>query len=112
MTPETGLDTVLWQPLVIAALIYAVLFVVGNILDGRDDPRAGTVRDIAFGFILLTAAYTVVLTLMAVFQKAELVGDMLLIIAIISVFFALLVALLYAVFELLLPRLRRGQRDA
>jgi cation transport ATPase len=110
MTPETGLDTVLWQPVVFAALIYAVLYVIGNVLDGRNDPRGEMVHDLGFGLILLTGAYTVVLTIMALIQRPSLVGDMLLIIAIIVAFFALLVLLLYAVFELLLPRLRGGQR--
>jgi hypothetical protein len=109
VTPETGLDTVLWQPVVFAALIYAVLYVIGNVLEGRGDPRAETVRDLGFGLILLSGAYTVVLLLMALIQKPNLVGDMLLIIAIIVAFFALLVLLLYAVFELL-PRLRGGER--
>ena len=110
MTPETGLDTVLWQPVVFAALIYAALYVAGNVLDGRGDSRGETVHDIGFGLILLTGAYSVVLLLMALIQRPSLVGDMLLIIAILVAFFALLVVVLYAVFELLLPRLRGGQR--
>lgn len=110
MTPETGLDTVLWQPVVFAALIYAALYVIGNVLDGRGDPRGETVHDIGFGLIVITGAYCVVLLLMALIQRPSLVGDMLLIIAILAAFFALLVVLLYALFELLLPRLRGGER--
>lgn len=110
MTPETGLDTVLWQPLVIAAALYAVLYIIGNVLEGRDSPKAETVRDVGFGLILLTAAYALVLTIMALVQKMELVGDMLLILLIVVAFFVLLVVLLYAMFELLLPRLRGGAR--
>ncbi len=111
MTPETGLDTVLWQPLVVAGAIYAVLYVIGNVLDGRGNPRGETVHDLGFGLILLTGAYSVVLLLLALVQKPTLVGDMLLIVAIIVAFFALLVLLLFALFELLLPRLRGGQRS-
>jgi hypothetical protein len=109
-TPEVGLDTFLWQLLLLPAALYVVLYIAGNVLEGRDSPAAEGVRDAGFLLILVTAVYTVVLTLMALIQKPGLVGDMLLIIAILVGFFALLVVFLFAVFELLLPRLRRGQR--
>jgi hypothetical protein len=109
--PKDGLETVLWQPLLIVALVYTALFVLANVVEGRGDGKtAETVRDIAFGLIVLAALYTIGLVIYALFLRAELVGDMLLIVAILVGFFALLVVILYAVFGLLLPRLRGDRR--
>lgn len=111
MTSVEGLDTALWQPLLIVALIYAVLFVAANVIEGRGDGKtADTVRDLAFGVILLGALYTAGLIILALISRPDLVGDMLLILAIIIVFFGLLVVVLYVTFGKLLPRLRGGSR--
>jgi hypothetical protein len=106
-----GLDTALWQPLLIVALVYAVLFVAGNVIEGRGDGKtADTMRDLGFGVILLGAVYTVGLVILALISRSDLIGNMLLILAIIIVFFALLVVILYAVFGKLVPSLRRSRR--
>ena len=111
MIPEEGLDTALWQPLLIVALIYAVLFVAGNIIEGRGDGKtADTVRDIGFGVVLLGALYSAGLIVLSLISKPDLVGDMVLILAIIIVFFGLLVVILYGAFGKLLPRLRGCRR--
>jgi hypothetical protein len=110
MTPETGLDTFYWQLLLIPGVVYVALYIAANVLEGRENPLAETLNDIAFGVIALTGVYTLILAVMSLIQKPGLVGDMLLTIVIIVAFFALLVVLLFAVFELLLPRLRRGNR--
>jgi hypothetical protein len=109
--PADGLETVLWQPLVIVALVYAALYVIANVVEGRGDGKtAETVRDIGFGLIVLAALYSVGLIVYALIERIDLVGDMLLIIFILVAFFALLVIVLYAVFGLLVPRLRRDNR--
>lgn len=109
--PVEGLDTALWQPLLIVALVYGVLFVLANVIEGRGDgSTADTVRDVGFGVILLGALYTAGLIIYALISRPDLVGDMLLIVAILVVFFGLLVVILYAVFGKLLPRLRGGPR--
>jgi hypothetical protein len=109
--PVDGLETFLWQPLLIVALVYAVLFVIGNVVEGRGDgSTAETVRDINFGIIVLAALYTVGLVIYSLIERPGLVGDMLLIVLILVVFFGLLVVILYAVFGKLLPRLRGETR--
>jgi hypothetical protein len=111
VTSVDGLDSALWQPLLIVALIYAVLFVAGNVIEGRGDGKtADTVRDVAFGVILLGSLYTAGLIILSLISRPDLVGDMLLILAIIIVFFGLLVVVLYGAFGRLLPLLRRGSR--
>jgi polyferredoxin len=107
MTPETGLDNFFWQLLLIPGVIYVVLYIAANVLEARENPTAETLHDIGFGVIALAGVYAVILTVIALVSRPNLMGDLALTILIIVAFFALLVLLLYAIFELLLPRFRR-----
>ena len=46
-TPSEGLEAGLYQPLYLVLVIYVVLFVLGRVLEGRDDPRTDTVLDLS-----------------------------------------------------------------
>ena len=112
--PAEGLSYGLFQPVFLAALLYAALVVVGRILDGRGDPRGQKVGDAAFGLLLLAGAYVVVLAVVALASEYELVWDMLVTTAVITVFFLLLIGLLLVLAERGIggiSRLRRRRRD-
>ena len=112
--PAEGLSYGLFQPVFLAALLYALLFVVGRILEGRGDPRARKVSDVAFGLLLLTGAYVLVLGVVAIASEYELVWDMLVTTAVITVFFLLLIGLLLVLAERGIggiSRLRRRRRN-
>ena len=112
VTPTEGLESSLFLPLYLVAVLYVALFVTGRVLDGREDPRAATVEDAGFALLLLAAGYVVVLLVMSVFSQFDLIVDMLEIMAIIVAFFALLVGVLLAL-ELLIGltgRTRKRER--
>ena len=52
VTPSEGLDSALYQPLYLVMILYVVLFVLGRVFEGRDDPRADTVLDAGFALLL------------------------------------------------------------
>jgi hypothetical protein len=112
-TPAEGISFGVFQPLLFAAALYTILFVVSRVLEGRDDPRGERLADAAFGLLLLMAAYVVVLAVTAVASEYELVWDMIVTTLVISVFFLLLIGLLLVLAEKGvggLSRLRRRGR--
>ena len=96
VTPPEGLSTGLFLPLFYGAVIYALLYVVSAVLENRDDPRAGTVSDVAFVLMALMGVYTVVLLITALAARFDLVVDMLRVLAVVMVFFAVLILVLFA----------------
>ncbi len=109
--PREGLSYGLFEPLLFAAAVYAILFVVSRVLEGRGDRRGATLGDVAFGLLLLMAAYVVVLAVNALASEYELVWDMLVTTVVITVFFLLLIGLLLVLTEKALrgvSRLRGG----
>jgi hypothetical protein len=96
---EDGISGPYYTPLVIAAILYALLNVGATIVRGRDSERAATLQDLSFGVVLLTAAYVAVMLISAVVQKSGLVLDMIKVLAIMIVFFALLLVIMLLVFE-------------
>ena len=111
--PSEGLSYDLFEPLLLVAVVYAVLLAVGRALEGRGDPRGRRLGDVAFGLLLLAAAYVVVLAVIAVSSEYELVWDMLVTTAVIAVFFLLLLGLLLTLVERgvgVIGRLRRRRR--
>lgn len=108
--PSEGLASGYFMPLILAAVVYTVLFVVARVFDGRDDPRAGQAEDLSFALILLSGAYIAILAVVAVVSEIDLIWDMLRILAIITVFFAVLLLLLLAVFERGIGGLSRMRR--
>jgi hypothetical protein len=98
-------DYALFQPLVFGAILYVVLFVAAAVLDARGaEERAEGLRDISFLIVLLAAAWVVVLVLVALVDVPGLIVDLLTIIAVIGVFFGLLLFAFFGVFELMIGR--------
>jgi hypothetical protein len=108
-TPAEGLDSALYQPLYLVMILYVALFVLGRVLEGRDDPRADTVLDAGFALLCLAAVYVAVLVVYAVAAEFDLIVDMAEIMGIMVGFFALLVVALLGV-ELLVGLRGRGKR--
>lgn len=112
-TPSEGLSYGLFEPLLLAAVAYAVLFVVSRVLEGRGDPRGRRLAAVAFGLLLLAGLYVVVLAVIAVVSEYELVGDMLVTTAVIAVFFLVLIVVLLVLAEMGIGgigRMRRRRR--
>lgn len=108
-----GLSSSLFAPLIWGAVVYVVLFVAGAVLEGRGHARGEAVGDVAFAVLLLMGLYTAVLLVTAIAQKYSLVVRMLEVLAIVMVFFAVLLVVLFALGQLfgLIGRLiRRDDR--
>lgn len=104
-----NLDSIMYAPLVILLVAYALLGILANRARGHED-RAGAERFAGYGFglVLLAAVWTVVLLLSAVVSYPSRFYDMVIIVFVILVFFALLVAAFFAITELIPRALRRG----
>jgi hypothetical protein len=105
-----NLPSAMFTPLVVVLVGYAVL----NILAGRaraNEDRASADRysTIAFALVLVSAAYVIVLLLAAVFSYPSRVYDMLIILVVVGVFFAVLLFLFFVISEILPSALRRGR---
>ena len=97
----------LYLPVMLLALVWAGLSVAGNVVAGRgNDAGASTMRDLGFGSMLLAGLWVVVLVVMALVQYPVRTSDGLLILAVVFVFFALLVGVL-----LVLTEVRVGGRS-
>ena len=97
--PAEGLSYGLFEPLLLAAVLYAILFLASRVLEGRGDQRGQKLADVAFVLLLLMGVYVVVLTVTALVNEAELFGDMLVTTAVITAFFLLLIVLLLVLAE-------------
>jgi peptidoglycan biosynthesis protein MviN/MurJ (putative lipid II flippase) len=109
-TPSEGLESGLYQPLYLVLVIYVVLFVLGRVLEGRDDPRTDTVLDAGFALLCLAAVYVAVLAVYAFTSEFDLIADMVEIMAVMIGFFAILVVVLLGI-ELLLGLRGRRRRQ-
>jgi len=109
--PSEGLSPSYFSPLMLALVLYAVLFVAARVLSDRNHDRATTVDNAAFVVMLLAGVYVVVIALVALASEIDLVLDMLLIVGVIIAFFAVLVGVLLVVFERGVGGLLRARRD-
>jgi hypothetical protein len=107
------LDWSLYSPLLLALLIYVVLFIAASITRARgNDNGAERILDIGFVVALIAGAWTLVLLIFAILDEPDDIWDMVIIVVIIGVFFAVLLALLFGLFELILTRGSRRRREA
>jgi hypothetical protein len=113
--PDVGLSSSLFTPLVLLLIVYVVLYASGQALPGN---RGLAALDASFALLLLIAAYTLVLVILAVAQKYTLIADLLGTLAVIIVFFAILGVVLLGIFDLGIGSLtrsratrRRGESD-
>ena len=113
MSPDQGLSSGLFTPLAAVVIIYAVLRAAGGAMSGR---RGAAVLDASFGVMLLGALYVLVLLLYALASKFGLISDMVIIVAILFGFFAILLIGLLSIFDLGIGGIarararRRGER--
>ena len=109
MLPIAQLPSAMYTPVVLLLIAYAVLSVLANRARSNDD-RAGAERfsNWAFLLVLLFAVYTVVILIAAVFGYPDRFYDMVLIILVITVFFALLLFAFFVLAEVIPRALRRG----
>ncbi|MEJ7715857.1 MAG: hypothetical protein WKF40_09230 [Thermoleophilaceae bacterium] len=89
--PADGLPAGMFSPLIYGAVLYAVLYVAGAVLANREDPRGETAGDAAFVLLLLLGVYTAVAGDHGLASRFELLVDLLRIMAIVVVFFGLLI---------------------
>ena len=106
-----NLSSTLYAPLVLMLAGLAVVNVMATRARAADD-HAGAERlaGIGFALVLASAAYAVVLLLAAVIGYWQRVYDMLIILFVILVFFALLLFVFFVIAELIPRALRRGDR--
>jgi O-antigen/teichoic acid export membrane protein len=107
--PIAQLPSAMYTPVVLLLIAYAVLSILATRARSNDD-RAAAERfsNWAFLVVLVFAAYTVVILLAAVFGYPSRTWDMVLIIIVIAVFFALLLFAFFLIAEVIPRALRRG----
>ena len=109
-TAPEGLSSSYFTPLILAAVLYVVLYVAARVLEGRGDERWETAEDAGFLVMLLGAAYVAILAVVAVASEMDLVWDLVRIIVVVAVFFLALVLILLLVFERGIGGLSRARR--
>jgi hypothetical protein len=109
MLPIAQLPSAMYTPVVLLLIVYAVLSVLANRARSNDD-RAAAERfsNWAFLLVLVFAAYAVVILIAALFGYPSRFYDMVLIILVITVFFALLLFAFFLIAEVIPRALRRG----
>ena len=107
------LDWSLFSPLLLAVLVYAVLSIVAAVMRSRGNgDGAERMLDVGFLVALVAGAWTAILLVFAILDEPDDIWDMVIIVVIIGVFFAVLLSVLFGVFELILTRGRRRPSEA
>jgi hypothetical protein len=88
----------MFVPLILAGLAFGVMSIVAGVMDSRGNSE-GAERWRDYGFLLLLAfcAWTVILLIVAIFNKPNSVGDMLIITLVVVVFFSLLLLVFFGI---------------
>jgi hypothetical protein len=106
-----NMPSAMYTPLVVLIVIYVLLSILANRARGHEDrARAERYANFAFGVVLVSAAYVVVLLIATVFSYPSRFYDMLVILFDIIVFFGLLLFVFFLLSDLL-PRTLRRSRD-
>ncbi|HEX3278640.1 MAG TPA: hypothetical protein VHR40_08965 [Thermoleophilaceae bacterium] len=88
----------MFLPLILAGLVFGAISVTANVMEGRGNAeRAERWRDYGFLLMLAFGAWTVILFIVAIFNKPNSVGDMFTITLVIVVFFALLLVVFFGI---------------
>jgi cell division protein FtsW (lipid II flippase) len=110
MLPIAQLPSSLYLPVILIVIAYAVLSVLANRARSNDDrPRADRFTNWAFLLVLVFAAYAVVLLIASVVSYPSRFYDMVIIMLVIGVFFALLLFVFFVIAEVIPNALRRGR---
>jgi uncharacterized membrane protein YkvI len=108
--PIAQLPSAMFTPLVLLIVAFAVLSILaGRARSNEDHPRADRFSTLAFGVVLVAAAYALVLLIAAVVQYPSRFYDMIIIIVVICAFFALLMFVFFLLAEVIPGALRRGR---
>lgn len=108
--PIAQLPSAMYTPVLLLLIAYAVLSILANRARSHEDrPRAERFTNWAFLVVLVFAAYAVVLLLASVFSYPSRFYDMVLIIFVIAVFFALLLSAFFVIAEVIPNVFRRGR---
>ena len=103
------LPSAMYTPVAVLLVGYALLSILANRARSNEDwPQAERFSNWAFLVVLVSAAYTVVLLLSTVVSYPSRFYDMVLIIFVIAVFFALLLFAFFLIAEVIPRALRRG----
>jgi Na+-driven multidrug efflux pump len=88
----------MFLPVILGGLAFGITSVVAGVMSSRgNDERAERVRDYGFLLVLAIGAWTIILLLVALFNKPNDVGDMAIITLVIVVFFALLLLAFFGI---------------
>jgi membrane protease YdiL (CAAX protease family) len=99
------LEWSLFFPLFLAVLAFIALFVAAQVVAGRGNEDLGEkLLDVGFLIALAGGAWTLILFVLVLFDEPDEVWDMVTIVLVIGVFFALLLGLLFALFEAIFSR--------
>ena len=99
---EDQLSFSLFAPLILFALAVGILAIAGRVVKRRGNEEGGEkLADLSFGVSLLAGVYVLVLLVLAALDEPDLVYEAIVIVLVIGAFFALLVSLLFVIFELL-----------
>jgi cell division protein FtsW (lipid II flippase) len=111
MLPIAQLPSAMYTPVLLLIIAYAVLSILANRARSNDDrPRTERFSNWAFLVVLVFAAYAVVLLIASVVSYPSRFYDMVLIIFVIAVFFALLLSAFFVIAEVI-PNVLRRSRD-
>jgi cytochrome bd-type quinol oxidase subunit 2 len=95
----------LYLPLIFLGLAYLVVLIAAQPVRARGNKElAERMLDISFGLALLAGVYVVVLLLISLVSEPDLIYDMLSIMLVVAVFFAVLLLVLFGLFELVFSR--------
>ena len=102
------LDWSLFSPLLLAVLVCTVLSISAAVMRSRGNgDGAERMLDVGFLVALVAGAWTAILLVFAILDEPDDIWDMVIIVVIIGVFFAVLLSVLFGLFELILTRGRR-----
>jgi cell division protein FtsW (lipid II flippase) len=106
----SNMPSAMFTPFVVLIAVYLLLSLMGTRARGKDD-RAGADRwaNLAFAVVLLAALYAIVLVVATYISYPSRMNDMVIILIVIGVFFALLLSAFFVLAELLPGVLRRGR---
>jgi hypothetical protein len=105
-----NMPSAMYTPLVVLLVAYVLLSILANRARGHEDrAQAERYATIAFGVVLVSAAYVVILLIATVFSYPTRTYDMLIILFDIVAFFAILLFIFFLIAELIPTTLRRGR---
>lgn len=106
------MDFGLFVPLLVAGATVAILHIAASVMASRGAAgHAEKLRDVGFLVAMAAGAWVVVLLALVVFDFPNTFVDMITIMAVITIFFALLLGVLFLLFEVIFSRGPRRRRD-